>query len=260
MHLYNRNTLPILLAIDFIPPLQLKMAARSGNTRYRGSTSSTKQSSETADKPKAEKTQGQRRFLGEHVCFILLLSYFVFFGFVSYGHRRLPTPKTTAEYTTGDLTFIEERAYSHLKEITSYGPRPAGSKANEEKAVNYILKEINRIKSAASRAHKIEVDVQRPEGSFIIDVLSQPLSQYYKHITNIIVRLGSARRIKKRARALLINAHFDTVIGSPGTINDVDSTFQAVPIFQPVLSPCVNPYHFSGVFFVVLATLLMLSH
>ncbi|XP_072018975.1 endoplasmic reticulum metallopeptidase 1-like [Amphiura filiformis] len=218
------------------------MAARGGNTRFRGS-STTSPSSKDTDKPDndTEKLQGQRRFLGEHICFLLLISYFVFFGIVSYGHRRLPTPKTNADYSMGNLTFIEERAYSHLKKITSFGPRPAGSKANEEKAVNYLLKELDRIKASASGAHKkIEIDVQRPEGSFTFNILAQPLTHYYKHVTNIVVRMGSARRTKGRARALLINGHFDTVPGSPGASDDAVSCAIMLEILE-VLSKRTQP-------------------
>ena len=192
------------------------MAAHSENLRYRGTASAADQSQKDTAKLGKGKQPGQRRFLGEHICFLLLISYFVFFGIVSWGHRRLPTPKSIADYKVGELTFIEERALNHLEKITSFGPRPAGSKANEVLATNFILKELNRIKTSSKKAHRIEIDVQKVDGSFVMDIIKQPLSHVYKHVTNIIVRMGSARRVKGRARALLINAHFDTVPGSPG--------------------------------------------
>ena len=194
------------------------MAARSAKVRHRGPDQKSTKTHETDDDHDDKTVIGKRKFLGEHVCFLLLLSYFVFFGLVSWGHRRLPTPKTTAEFgsTSGDLTFIEERAYGHLKKLVSFGPRPSGSKANEEKAVAFLLKELNRLKRAAKQTHRIEIDVQRPEGSFSMDLQWGGMTHYYKHVTNIVVRMGSAKRTKGRNRALLVNSHFDTVVGSPG--------------------------------------------
>ena len=101
----------------------------------------------------------------------------------------------------------------HLERITSVGPRPVGSRENEVLTVDYLLEQIEHIRSESVHGpHQLTVDVQRPTGSFSIDFLGG-FTSFYDRVTNIAVKLEP----KTGAQHLMLaNCHFDTVANSPG--------------------------------------------
>ncbi|XP_041042950.1 endoplasmic reticulum metallopeptidase 1 isoform X3 [Carcharodon carcharias] len=114
--------------------------------------------------------------------------------------------------------FNANTARKHLQHITDFGPRPVGSPANEILTVNYLLKQIQKIKENAL-ANSIVVDIQRPTGFFSIDFLGG-FSSYYDNITNVVVKLEPKNGAK---HAVLANCHFDSVANSPGASDDAVS-------------------------------------
>lgn len=101
----------------------------------------------------------------------------------------------------------------YLERITSVGPRPAGSAENEIMTVNFLLEQVERVRSeSADGPNTITVETHKHSGSFSIDFLGGFTSSY-DQITNIVVRL------EPRAGAqhfILANCHFDSVPNSPG--------------------------------------------
>ena len=115
---------------------------------------------------------------------------------------------------------FQERARDHLKQLTSVGPRPAGSYENEVLAVDFIRRRLEAIQKRAKSVHKLTIDMQKPRGSFNLPFVDG-LTQNYRDITNIIVKLESGTRVSNNA--LLINCHFDSVPQSPGASDDAVS-------------------------------------
>uniref|UniRef100_A0A8C8LWM2 Endoplasmic reticulum metallopeptidase 1 n=1 Tax=Oncorhynchus tshawytscha TaxID=74940 RepID=A0A8C8LWM2_ONCTS len=105
----------------------------------------------------------------------------------------------------------------HLERITSVGPRPVGSRENEVLTVNFLLEQIEHIKTiSASGPNSVTVDVQRPTGSY---KFLGGITSYCK-VSNIAVRLEP----KAGAQHLMLaNCHFDTVANSPGASDDAVS-------------------------------------
>ncbi len=102
----------------------------------------------------------------------------------------------------------------HLEQITSVGPRTVGSPENEITTVNYLLDQIEQIRTESQTGpHSITVDVQRPTGSFSIDFLGG-FTSYYDRVTNIAVKLEPKTTAQ---HFMLANCHFDSVANSPGT-------------------------------------------
>ncbi|XP_078070220.1 endoplasmic reticulum metallopeptidase 1 [Mustelus asterias] len=114
--------------------------------------------------------------------------------------------------------FSAQTARNHLQHITDFGPRPVGSPANEVLTVNYLLKQIQKIKENAVE-NSIAVDIQRPTGFFSIDFLGG-FNSYYDNITNVVVKLEPKNGAK---HAVLANCHFDSVASSPGASDDAVS-------------------------------------
>lgn len=151
--------------------------------------------------------------------FSILLFYLLslYVGFIA--SRTVPAPKTTLGSSVSE--FVEERARKHLDAITSFGPRPAGSYANEIQAVNYIVGALQTIKDTAREDVIIEIDIQRPSGSFNLGFLAG-FTSVYRNVTNILVRITPKDSYPPR-NTVLLNGHFDSIPASPGASDDAVS-------------------------------------
>ncbi len=152
---------------------------------------------------------------------IIILFYgLLVLGLVMLADVKLPEALNDAKANPG--RFIEGRARQYLKQLTSVGPRPAGSYENEVLAVEFFKREVELIKKKAKSAHKISVDIQKPRGSFSLDFIDG-LTHHYRDITNFIVKLESAEAKSRSRHALLVNCHFDSVPLTPGASDDAVS-------------------------------------
>lgn len=157
--------------------------------------------------------------------------------------HAVPSPKP---HDTHYGEFSEDRARVHLDAITSFGPRPTGSVANEILTVNYILQQITKIKSTAKKSIVIDVDVQRPTGTFVLDFLDG-FSSHYFNITNIVVRVSPSANYPPE-HTVLINAHFDSVPSSLGASDDAVSCATMLEILR-VMAICPKATLTHGVIF-----------
>ncbi|EDV23411.1 uncharacterized protein TRIADDRAFT_28009 [Trichoplax adhaerens] len=181
--------------------------------------------SSKSDRPIDEddkKSQLERRQPGAlglgHLISIAALVYLIL-AFVSYNYYYIPRAKRANEDDVG--TYSEGRARKHLEKLVAIGPRLAGTYNNEVVAFNYIMNELKMIQMSAKPHSEIEIDVQRPSGSFFLQFLGG-FTHSYANITNIVARI-SPRRSHSKDNALLVNCHFDTVVDSPGASDDAVS-------------------------------------
>lgn len=126
--------------------------------------------------------------------------------------KQLPLGLKIAEEHRYPDRFIAERAYNHLRNLTSLGPRIAGSYVNEVLAIKLLKNEIQTIIDNAKKNNVIELDVQKVSGSFALKFLDG-MTNVYSGLQNVVVRVGSH---VDSLHSLLINCHFDTVVDSPG--------------------------------------------
>ncbi|XP_038068200.1 endoplasmic reticulum metallopeptidase 1-like [Patiria miniata] len=183
------------------------------------------------------------RYLSEVIFGYILVYMGVLFLVAFWSYHRLPAPKTVAGHG-GTGEFLEERARAHVAEITSFGPRPGGSRANEVFCVEYLMKALSEIKKmAVPGVHEVDIDISFPEGSYTMDIWGG-FSPYYKKITNIAARLSPAKEVVRQGEgahdhSLLLNGHFDTVEGSPGASDDAASCGIMLEILQNLAT---SPY------------------
>lgn len=152
--------------------------------------------------------------------FVLFVSlsavYLGLWIFVRVRMSHFPQPADPLNVKLSD--FVEMRSRKHLDEITNLGPRVAGSESSEA-AADYIIGEIAKIKSVANKVHSLELDVQTVSGTFVMDFDSIGLGKYpsvYENQKNVVVRIGP----EELTHSLLVNCHFDSVIDSPGEMNN----------------------------------------
>jgi len=143
---------------------------------------------------------------------LLIISFFA--AILLYVHAVFNTfpPAVTVDNASAGQ-FVEERARKTLEDLTAFGARPVGSRANEELTVDYLLNEIIQIRSRMNvDQHSLDVDVQRVSGTFSIDFLGQ-FTSVYDNVNNVIVKLCPKRGSND---SLLVNCHYDTQINTTG--------------------------------------------
>ena len=158
---------------------------------------------------------------------VWLLIFLFFAVIVLYIHTAFnifPPAVTIDSAITGQ--FVEERARKTLNDLTAFGSRPVGSKANEELSVDYLVNEITQIRSQMNaEQHSLDIDVQRVSGTFAIDFLGQ-FTSCYDNVNNVIVKLCPKRGSND---SLLVNCHYDSFINATGTITTATMLFLLCP-------------------------------
>ena len=146
------------------------------------------------------------------------LLYFLSFTFIHHQNHSFPTPVTPSQADTrntpgSEILFSEIRTKDRLGKLVSVGFRPVGSIANENYAVEYLLKELNEIRDQAQLINvDVEIDLQKSTGTFSIK-FADSFTSVYDNIQNIIVKLHPSN---SSSHSLMVNCHYDSVIGSPG--------------------------------------------
>lgn len=135
-------------------------------------------------------------------------------------YHGVPAPATDSPFSARSVAATR----ATLNELVRM-PRVAGTENNEIVAKNFILDALRQVQAAATPDVSVEVEVQRPCGSFHLEFLNS-FSNSYCNITNVVVRLslkqhGLASGVEGDSRpAVLINAHFDSFVMSRGASDD----------------------------------------
>ena len=146
----------------------------------------------------------------------------------------VPNPSDCQQSPFGNYKTIPDRvcvdrAKAQLINLTNFGPKPAGSFANEVKTVNMLLNWLDDISSDSPDYVSFEYEVQEVTG------MSYLYSTYYSKIKNVIARV-SRKNKPTRNNTLLINSHFDSAKEGPGASDDEIN----VVIMLEVLRSIVN--------------------
>ncbi|GIL82137.1 hypothetical protein Vretimale_7105 [Volvox reticuliferus] len=119
-------------------------------------------------------------------------------------------------------TFSEERAMTHVEALAGRLPDRQISMPQLRQAHDYIVRQGELLaEMAATRGGDVEVKVFRENvsGSVSMDFGGVPFTNAYRELTNIVVTItprGTAGR-----RGLLVAAHHDSAVTSPGASDDV---------------------------------------
>lgn len=112
-------------------------------------------------------------------------------------------------------SFIAERAWTDLRILNDFGPRPTGNYANEVLAVDFLKREISYIQQMANPKQKIYADVQQVTGAYWANFKPHGMTNVYRNVQNVIVKLVGESEGHTN-HTLMLNCHFDSVAGSPG--------------------------------------------
>ena len=155
-------------------------------------------------------------------------------------HRVLHGVPSPLAIDAPDDVFSEARAMTHASVLAEdIGVRVVSTPAMDASEA-YVRSEANALVELARRARADDLDVRlsthRPSGSFALNFLNADIANAYTNLTNIVVRVAaredpstggggggggggdassSSSSFKPRS-SVLLNAHFDTTLGSPG--------------------------------------------
>ncbi|GAA5899500.1 Pff1p [Sporobolomyces salmoneus] len=147
-------------------------------------------------------------------------------------HYKLPTPEVQEwDLSTQTPIFSEGRAMKYIKDLASYNDvdstpryRIVGTK-EMQRTDEYLLAAIEEIRREMVEQHpnggmQLEVWHQIGDGSHLFDFMDKMVWKKYFGISNIVVRLSDGTPSTK-ANAILVNAHTDSTLPSPGAADDL---------------------------------------
>ena len=115
--------------------------------------------------------------------------------------------------------FSEARALVHARALADdIGVRVVGTPGVElaETYVSEACGEIVELARSTRDDLRVDLSVHRPTGSFRLNFLNNDIANAYTNLTNVVVRVAAAVPSSPSPPAVLLNAHFDTTLGSPG--------------------------------------------
>ncbi|PPR88468.1 hypothetical protein GOBAR_AA32219 [Gossypium barbadense] len=149
--------------------------------------------------------------------FKFLLSLAVMYGLMSIlVHSVMYTKFITPLGIDAPLDrFSEARAIEHVRVLAhEIDGRQEGRQGLRE-AAEYIKAQLERLKERAGSNFRIEIEENVVSGSFNMMFLGHGISFGYRNHTNILVRISSIDS-QETDPSVLMNAHFDGPLGSPG--------------------------------------------
>ncbi|GAA5972745.1 hypothetical protein JCM11641_003001 [Rhodosporidiobolus odoratus] len=156
-----------------------------------------------------------------------ILTYFIYTSVTL--HYSLPTPNQSLYDHHGNPSFSENKAMQYITDLAAYQDgtpryRIVGTKEMVQTDA-YLLDQINVIRQQMVQVHpqggmQIEVWHQHGDGTHLFDFMNKKVWKKYFGISNVIVRLSSGEPASK-ANAILINAHSDSTLPSPGAADDL---------------------------------------
>jgi len=237
-------------------------ATQSGSPESQGTTSDPRNGDKKAKK--AEKWYGRIRSLGGYLCVVfgLLIVFWVSWNMV----WRLPRALGNS---ADERVFAEGRAWAHLERLQSIGPSLVGTKSNVavaayiEGALKDLQAQLLALTASGHLKHApmLEIEVQRPSGALNFDLLGYTLTNHYTRLHNVVARLSWGGRTGNATdaqgqptttdvngpKALLVNSHFDSGVGSPGAM-DARACNALMLELTRALSFAENPLHHPVIF------------
>ncbi|KPU76086.1 uncharacterized protein Dana_GF26807 [Drosophila ananassae] len=160
------------------------------------------------------KKDDQKRMPWYYAPSFLLLWVALFYAIVIPLFNRLPDKVTISEESLRPGEFVGERAQKQLFDFDRIGVKYVGSTANEVKTVEFLVNEVEKIRSEMkSDLYDLDVDVQSSNGGYVLGRI-----RIYQGIQNVVVKLSSKNFPSDSY--LLLNSHFDSKPSTPGSGDD----------------------------------------
>ncbi|CCG84536.1 protein of unknown function [Taphrina deformans PYCC 5710] len=148
-------------------------------------------------------------------------------GLLSYKtHFNLPTALTDLHDAYNEPQFSEVQALKYVKTMADdIGYRIVGSKTHVEsrdwlKSEIEVLRRELEADPVRNQMYEVEVLNQPGEGSHRFDFMNKVVMKQYSDIENVVVRISSRQNPRSKENSVLVNAHLDSTLPSPGAADD----------------------------------------
>ncbi|KAH0875113.1 hypothetical protein HID58_072475 [Brassica napus] len=111
--------------------------------------------------------------------------------------------------------FSEARAVEHIRVLSEENSGRQEGRPGLREAATYIKTQLEMVKERAGPNLRVEVEEAQVDGSFSMMFIGHNISLGYRNHTNILMRISSMHSHDKDA-SVLMNAHYDSPINSPG--------------------------------------------
>ncbi len=138
--------------------------------------------------------------------------------------------------------FSEARALQHVATLASYERQV--STAGVERAATYIHNQAMHLAQLAQDTRPdlvVEVLREQSSGAVGFELFGASLTNVYANITNIAIRVSPAVHTKPAPKAFLINAHFDSTLGSSGASDCASCVGIALEAFRALVQGNTTP-------------------
>ncbi|XP_055601481.1 endoplasmic reticulum metallopeptidase 1-like [Uranotaenia lowii] len=153
---------------------------------------------------------------------------------VYWNWQNLPAGLRVVDEPPHEPVFIAERAHTLLRTLTSQGPRVVGSDTNEIFTVRFLVDTLRQISWDADPSNVVSVEVQEASGSMFLDRENYPMTSYYRGVQNVVATVRKRDDEQFSGKYLLLNAHFDSVITSPGAGDDGTMTVVMLEVLRQI--------------------------
>ncbi|CAF2187120.1 endoplasmic reticulum metallopeptidase 1 [Brassica rapa] len=111
--------------------------------------------------------------------------------------------------------FSEARAVEHIRVLSEENSGRQEGRPGLREAAAYIKTQLEMVKERAGPNLRVEVEEAQVDGSFSMMFIGHSISLGYRNHTNILMRISSMNSHDTDA-SVLMNAHYDSPINSPG--------------------------------------------
>ncbi|KAI5479232.1 endoplasmic reticulum metallopeptidase [Pseudohyphozyma bogoriensis] len=161
---------------------------------------------------------------------LLLLAPFLY-GLVYVSvrlHYTLPAPQQDLFDATGAAQFSEKQAMKYIWDLAVHPDNsPRYRILGTEEMVEteeYLIKAVEKIRDEVvakmGGLHQIEIWHQTGSGAHLFEFMEKQVWKKYYEVGNVVVRLSDGTDASK-ANAVLVNAHADSTLPSPGAADDL---------------------------------------
>ncbi|KAK4526382.1 hypothetical protein GAYE_SCF23G4296 [Galdieria yellowstonensis] len=198
--------------------------------------------SKTSQQLKSAKSNNLEREIEWIEALKVILCLLVLLCVAYWGLTHSPKPKLAD--TTPPHIFSSERAFSYVRHLVdNIGYRLVGSKGLEQ-GQQYIVEQleqmVNRYKEAHT-ANNLETVLERQVVNGTYRIKLESLGNFtfhtvYTEIENIIFRIQPKHLYANSRKAVLVNCHVDSAVGSPGASDDAAGCGVMLELVNNILS------------------------
>ncbi|KAI9188368.1 hypothetical protein H9P43_002759 [Blastocladiella emersonii ATCC 22665] len=172
----------------------------------------------------------------------LVVWFFAITTFVTSRYYALPDPVPAYNVNR----FSEARARQHIRVLSQdIGQREVGT-LGEDRSIHYITAELEKLRDAPKVSHPFEISTKSGSGQHLFEIINVPIVKTYHNVTNIAVRFTCTDECASD-KALLVNTHFDTMLGSNGAADAATPVAIMIDAIR-MLSTATRPLRNSVVF------------